>query len=323
MDNFSAPPFQENEPPRPTDTPPFQGGERDKNQETHSSPILGEVAEGRRGILNEPPRPTDTPPFQGGERETHSSPILGEVAEGRRGNDKPPRPTDTPPFQGGELETHSSPDTGEVAEGRRGFLPDSGEVAEGRRGQINNLTHLKTFRKELRNNLTPAEAKLWTLLKGKQLEGRKFRRQHSVANYILDFYCPEERLAIELDGQVHFEASQAEYDYERDLFLQYFGIRVLRFENKWLWNNPAGLLEQVKSYFGMQPPHSSPIIGEVAEGRRGNDKPPRPTDTPPFQGGERDTHSSPDTGEVAEGRRGNDEPPRPTDTPPLKAIYVR
>jgi very-short-patch-repair endonuclease len=133
--------------------------------------------------------------------------------------------------------------------------PNLGEVSEGRRGQnqLNNLPHLKTFRKELRNNLTPAEAKLWTLLKGKQMQGRKFRRQHSVANYILDFYCPEERLAIELDGQGHFEATQAEYDKERDLFLETFGIKVVRFENKWVWDNPEGLLEEVRKCFGTTP----------------------------------------------------------------------
>jgi len=114
---------------------------------------------------------------------------------------------------------------------------------------INNLPYLKTFRKELRNNSTPAEAKLWTLLKGKQLEGRKFRRQFSVANYILDFYCPSENLAIELDGQGHFEALQAQYDTERDLFLEHCGIKVLRFENKWVWDNSEGLLEEVKNNF--------------------------------------------------------------------------
>ncbi len=148
-----------------------------------------------------------------------------------------------------------------------GSPPFKGGVPEGGGGyKLNNLPYLKTFRKELRNNLTPAEAKLWTLLKGKQMNGRKFRRQHSFANYILDFYCPEERLAIELDGQGHFEAAQAEYDKERVLFLETFGIRVLRFENKWVWDNPDGLLDEVRSYFGKQPP--------------------RPTDTPPYKGGE-------------------------------------
>lgn len=66
------------------------------------------------------------------------------------------------------------------------------------------------------------------MLKGSQLAGRKFRRQHSVANYILDFYCPSERLAVELDGAVHDSFEAQEYDRERDLFLEQFGIKVLR-----------------------------------------------------------------------------------------------
>jgi very-short-patch-repair endonuclease len=120
--------------------------------------------------------------------------------------------------------------------------------------RLNNLPHLKSIRKKLRNNLTPAEAKLWTLLKSKQMDGKKFRRQHSVANYVLDFYCPEERIAIELDGKGHFEENQAAYDRKRDLFLASVGINVLRFENKWVWNNPDRLLEIVKSYFQKEPP---------------------------------------------------------------------
>ncbi|MEQ8908770.1 MAG: DUF559 domain-containing protein [Vicingaceae bacterium] len=161
--------------------------------------------------------------------------------------------------------------------------PSKGGVPEGG-GGLNNLPYLKTFRKTLRNNLTPAEAQLWKLLKGKQLDGRKFRRQHSVANYILDFYCPEERLAIELDGQGHFEATQAEYDRERDLFLENVGIRVLRFENKWVWDRPEALLEQVKSYFGKQPPRQPQA--DIPPSKGGKNQPPRPTDTPPSKGGE-------------------------------------
>jgi very-short-patch-repair endonuclease len=140
----------------------------------------------------------------------------------------------------GKLLKSSSPVLGEVS------------ATSGRRGtrNINNLPHLKTFRKGLRNNQTPAEAKLWSLLKGKKLEGKKFRRQFSVANYILDFYCPSEHLAIELDGQGHFEAKQAKYDLKRDLFLKHVGIKVLRFENKWVWDNPDGLIEEVRGSFG-------------------------------------------------------------------------
>ncbi|MBU6159227.1 MAG: DUF559 domain-containing protein [Bacteroidetes bacterium] len=152
---------------------------------------------------------------------------------------------------------------GEVVETQPNQEYPQGEVVN----NLNNLPHLKTFRKTLRNNLTPAEAKLWTLLKGKQLHGKKFRRQFSVANYILDFYCPEERLAIELDGQGHFEASQAEYDLERDLFLNHCGIKVLRFENKWVWDNPEGLIDEVRGSFGWKNNYPSvlrtaPLKGE-------------------------------------------------------------
>lgn len=160
--------------------------------------------------------------------------------------------------------------------------PSKGGVPEGGGGfNINNLPHLKTFRKNLRNNLTPAEASLWKILQKKQLDGRKFRRQHSVANYILDFYCPSEKLAIELDGQGHFEATQADYDYERDLFLQHVGIKVLRFENKWVWENTEGLIQAIKDEFGWykkQPPHPAD--------RSSGNEPPRPADTPPLEGGE-------------------------------------
>jgi len=69
---------------------------------------------------------------------------------------------------------------------------------------LNNINYLKDTRKYLRNNLTEAESLLWEVLKGKKLAGRKFRRQHSIGYYIVDFYCPSEKLIIELDGQHHF-----------------------------------------------------------------------------------------------------------------------
>jgi len=113
-----------------------------------------------------------------------------------------------------------------------------------------NFPELKTFRKELRNQSTPAEAKLWMYLQDKQLDGRKFRRQHSIKGYILDFYCPAERLAIELDGQPHFYAEAIEYDRERDLFLERFGVLVLRFINRWVFDNPEGVLNHIREQFG-------------------------------------------------------------------------
>jgi len=69
-----------------------------------------------------------------------------------------------------------------------------------RRRLIHNVPESNDRRKELRENLTAAEALLWLNLKGRRLNGKKFRRQHSIGPYIVDFFCPESRLAIELDG---------------------------------------------------------------------------------------------------------------------------
>lgn len=113
--------------------------------------------------------------------------------------------------------------------------------------RLNNLPSLKHFRRKLRSHMTPAEAKLWTYLKGKQLEGRKFRRQHGVGHYILDFFCPSSKLAIELDGQAHSSAMAAEYDHERTLFLQATNIRVIRFENRTVFDHPEWVLEQIQT----------------------------------------------------------------------------
>ena len=113
---------------------------------------------------------------------------------------------------------------------RKNFLVKLPRVAYKRsRTDIHNLPKLKTFRRELRSGLTVAEAGFWNMVKGSRFDGRKFRRQHSVGPYILDFYCPAERLAVELDGQVHFGDAAREHDQERKLFLDHFGILVLRF----------------------------------------------------------------------------------------------
>jgi very-short-patch-repair endonuclease len=115
--------------------------------------------------------------------------------------------------------------------------------------QINNLPYLKDNRKALRNNLTSAEATLWKFLKGSQLEGRKFRRQHSIENYILDFYCPSERINIELDGEHHFTEEGAEKDKVRDEFLTNLGIKVLRIENRDIFENFDNVMEMIKDNF--------------------------------------------------------------------------
>lgn len=115
--------------------------------------------------------------------------------------------------------------------------------------QIHNKPTLLEYRKNLRNNATDAEVVLWKHLQNKQLEGRKFRRQHSVENYILDFYCPSERLAIELDGAHHFTEEGLKYDQDRTVFLNNLNIRVIRFENIEVFENIDKVLVKIKSCF--------------------------------------------------------------------------
>lgn len=92
-----------------------------------------------------------------------------------------------------------------------------------------NIKTQKPFRQELRNNPTRSEELLWMQLKGKQLSGFKFRRQHGVGVYVVDFYCPELKLAIEIDGPQHFTESGVEYDLRRQKLIESFGIKFLRF----------------------------------------------------------------------------------------------
>ena len=93
----------------------------------------------------------------------------------------------------------------------------------------NNRPHQKPLRQALRTHGTPAEAALWRALQRRRLDGFKFRRQFGVGAYILDFYCPEARLGVELDGAVH--AAQRDYDAARTRNLAAVGVRVVRFEN--------------------------------------------------------------------------------------------
>ncbi len=98
--------------------------------------------------------------------------------------------------------------------------------------KIHNEERLKVVRRALHNNATSAEGTLWRYLKRSQLRGRKFRRQHSIGPYVIDFYCPAEKLAVELDGETHNDPGRREYDAEREVYLRDQGIRIVRFENK-------------------------------------------------------------------------------------------
>ena len=97
--------------------------------------------------------------------------------------------------------------------------------------------------------MTTAEATLWRLLQRSRLSGRKFRRQHGIGPYVVDFYCPAERLVIELDGAAHDSERSALCDEARERFLHAAGMAVLRIENRHVLENAEGVLELIKQQF--------------------------------------------------------------------------
>ena len=122
--------------------------------------------------------------------------------------------------------------------------------------KMHNLPEKKTLRQKLRHTATPAEKALWHSLKNSAL-GAKFRRQHGVGRYVLDFYCPELKLAIELQGGIHDDVLRSESDGDRHAFLESQGIRVLYFKNRTLLELPEYVVG-VKSAVLEQPPRLRP-----------------------------------------------------------------
>ena len=106
-----------------------------------------------------------------------------------------------------------------------------------------NSIEQKETRKQLRNNATSSEALLWKALRGRNAGGYKFRRQQGIGSYILDFYCPELRLCIELDGSSHDH--KYEYDERRTAFLNEQGIKVVRFHNEVVLANVDAVAREI------------------------------------------------------------------------------
>ena len=107
--------------------------------------------------------------------------------------------------------------------------------------------------RELRQPLTPQEQKLWQRLRGKQLYGIKFRRQHPIYRFILDFFCYQHRLVIEIDGDSHAEPAQQRYDQARTEWLEQRGMRVIRFTNRDVDTNIEGVLAEIARQCGVDP----------------------------------------------------------------------
>jgi len=124
-------------------------------------------------------------------------------------------------------------------------------------GLLYNTSRQTLRRKELRNNMPEAERKLWAQLKGKSLDGFKFRRQYGVGPYVLDFYCPEVKLGIELDGDSHYTKDAMEYDSIRQAQIESMGIKIIRFTNIEIDENLTSVLEGIQKFL-TRPPLTPP-----------------------------------------------------------------
>jgi very-short-patch-repair endonuclease len=105
---------------------------------------------------------------------------------------------------------------------------------------------IKTNARELRKNMTDSEKILWSRIRKRQLNGKHFRRQHPYGIYILDFYCFESQLVIEIDGMIHLKRNQ--YDQERTVYLESTGLKVLCFKNVDIEERIDWVLKRIMSH---------------------------------------------------------------------------
>ncbi|MFP4023038.1 MAG: endonuclease domain-containing protein [Thiohalospira sp.] len=99
--------------------------------------------------------------------------------------------------------------------------------------------------KVLRNHMTDSEKLLWEKLKDNQLNGIKFRRQHPISQFIVDFYCHQKKLVIELDGSIHQKNAQQERDKGRQFMLEELGLTVIRFKNEEIKKDISNVISKI------------------------------------------------------------------------------
>jgi very-short-patch-repair endonuclease len=104
---------------------------------------------------------------------------------------------------------------------------------------------LKPLARNLRTNMTDAEQLIWSKIRRKQIGDLKFYRQKNIGHYIVDFYCPKEKLIVEIDGGQHYENKGMKKDQERDKYLQGLGLTILRFSDIDVFKNIDGVMERI------------------------------------------------------------------------------
>lgn len=178
-----------------------------------------------------------SPPLSGGESDGGESTATPSPVRERRSEPKMPdgiRPAATP-----------SPDKGRAGEGFAAVTRKNKFIAYDQR--------LTTFARANRQEPTPAENLIWQkVLRNRQLCGHKFLRQKPIGPYVVDFYCAELQLVVEIDGDSH--AEQQDYDAQRTTFLESHGLRVLRYANRDILNNLPGVYAHLQQQLEQSPP---------------------------------------------------------------------
>lgn len=124
--------------------------------------------------------------------------------------------------------------------------------------------YLKDISRKLRSNSTKCEILLWDKIRRKQLNGYQFLRQRPIDNFVVDFYCKELKLAIEVDGSIHI--GREEQDAERQSILESKGVSFLRFKNEEILTNIDGVLQVILRWVDCHPPHppvNPPLKGDL------------------------------------------------------------
>lgn len=109
-----------------------------------------------------------------------------------------------------------------------------------------NKAFTKDKRRELRKNETKEEKIMWRALRNRNLNGYRFVRQFGIGPYIADFYCPEKKLVVEIDGAHHYTEEGMKYDKEREEYMTQFGIKTVRFDNRWIIENIEVVLYEIE-----------------------------------------------------------------------------
>jgi len=141
---------------------------------------------------------------------------------------------------------------------RSGIIGSSPFQGEARRGlcvvdrdpdsKVINRKDMSLRRRILRNSMPNPELKLWLRIRNRQISGYKFRRQHSFGHFVVDFYCPEARLVIEVDGDFHFNQKAKERDIVRQKFIESNELSFLRFTNIEVVENVDGVVSRIEEF---------------------------------------------------------------------------